>query len=539
MRPAPWTLAVVLPLVALTLVPLLVVAASWLDPQPQIWQHLRSHVLPDVLVNTAVLSLAVGMGVVVLGVGLAWLTAACEFPGRAFFAPALVLPLAFPSYVLAFVHVGLMDYSGPVQTTLRELTGAAIALPPVRSTAGAAIVFCLALYPYVYLLARQAFLTQGAQCMQAGQSLGLSRTQAFWRVAIPMARPWTIAGMSLALMEMLADFGTVSIFNVDTFTTAIYKTWLGMFNLSAASQLASLLALVVLIVMGMEQSARSSKRYASSTHTSRTQRVTLQGGRAMLATLACTVVLLTAFVVPMVQLLVWAAHAATDDMDKRYWGFVWHSIMLASMSAMTVLAAALALAYAQRQAQGKSWPGPWIAPLVRTANLGYAVPGMVLAVGLFVPLAWLDARWFGWARAHGWDDAPTLSGGILVMVLALAIRFMAVGFGPLQSAMERITTHQEQAARTLGLGTWSSLWRLHIPLLRPGVLAACLLVFVEVMKEMPITLMTRPFGWDTLAVRIFEMTSEGMWDRAALPAVWVVLVSLFPIILLMRKIDYA
>jgi iron(III) transport system permease protein len=305
-----------------------------------------------------------------------------------------------------------------------------------------------------------------------------------------------------------------------------------------ASQLASLLALAVLVLMGVEQAARARKRYSGQRSNS-PLRIPLRGLQAYMATAACGLVLLTAFIVPLVQLLVWAVQVANTDMDARYWSFVWHSLLLAGMTALIVLAAALALAYAQRQAHGKRWPGTWVAPLVRTANLGYAIPGMVLSVGLYVPVAWLDSRWLDWAAAQGWQNVPTLKGTVLVLALALALRFMAVAFQPLSSAMQRITPHQEQAARTLGLGPWQSLWQLHLPLLRPGMLAATLLVFVEVLKEMPITLLTRPFGWDTLAVRIFEMTSEGMWDRAALPAVWVVAASLLPIVLLVRESEKA
>lgn len=534
-----WAWGVVLPLTLLSLAPLGVVGFSWLQPQPDIWDHLRAHVLPDVLRNTLVLCVAVGAGVLVLGVGLAWLTAVCEFPGRRFWSGALVLPLALPAYVLAFVHVGLMDYSGPVQTAWRAFWGPEVPFMAVRSLGGAAIVFCLALYPYVYLLARQAFLTQGMQCMQAAQTLGLTRVQAFWRVAVPMSRPWWVAGVSLAGMELLADFGTVAIFNVDTFTTAIYKTWLGMFNLPVASQLASLLALAVLALVWVEQMARARRRFGAAARPQAQGRVVLRGWRAGAATAACAVVLAAAFAVPMVQLLWWAAQVMAADMDARYWGFVWHSVLLASLTATLVLAAALLLSYAQRHAQGKAWPAPWIDHCVRSANLGYAVPGMVLSVGLFIPIAWLDGYWLAWAHALGWSSAPALKGTLLVMALALTARFLAVGFNPIAAAMQRITPHQEQAARTLGLGTWASLRRLHLPLLRSGLLGAALLVFVEVMKEMPITLLTRPFGWDTLAVRIFEMTSEGMWDRAALPAVCVVGASLLPIWMLVRESEHA
>lgn len=532
-----WILLVVLPLVALAVTPLLVVGASWWQPEVEVWAHLRAHVLPEVLLNTGLLVVGVGVGVTVLGVGLAWLTAVCDFPGRRWFAPALVLPLAFPAYVLAFVHVGLLDYTGPIQTTWRLASGSTAALPGVRSLAGAVVVFSLALYPYVYLLARQAFLNHGLQGLQVGQTLGLTRTQAFWRVALPMARPWLIGGVSLALMEVLADFGTVSIFNVDTFTTAIYKTWMGLFNLNAASQLASLLAMAVLVLMALEQAANARKRHVSLARNAAPLRIQLSGVAAFVASTACALVLAAAFLAPMGQLLLWATRVASQDMDTRYWGYLLHSLWLSGLAATLVVVGALLLAWAQRQAQGCRWPGTWISPLVRVANLGYAVPGMVLAVGLYVPVAWLDRCWLEWAALQGWQSVPSLKGTVLVLAIALAVRFLTVGFQPLMNAMQRITPHQEQAARTLGLGNGSCFLRVYLPQLRPGVLTAALLVFVEGMKEMPITLMIRPFGWDTLAVRIFEMTAEGMWDRAALPAVWIVLASLMPIALLVRESD--
>jgi len=534
MTPPRWPLWVVLPLALVTLTPLAVVGASWTLSEPAIWQHLRDHVLAGVLLNTLVLMVCVGLGVALLGVSLAWITVMCEFPGRRWLAGALVLPLALPAYVLAFVHVGLMDYSGPVQTLWRTATGLQSSFPSVRSTGGAVMVFCLALYPYVYLLARQAFQTQGMQCLQAAQTLGLSRRQAFWRVAIPMARPWWAAGIGLALMELLADFGTVAIFNIDTFTTVIYKTWLGMFNLTVASQLASLLALGVLGMVWLEQGARERRQFGSSPKGQVHTRLVLSPATAWAATAACVLVLTAAFVAPVLQLLYWAVQVAPTDLDARYGEFVLHSLMLSGLTALVVLVAALALAYAARASEGQSGQRT-MAALVRVANLGYALPGMVLAVGLFVPVAWLDDRLLAWTHSLGLAPLPLLKGALAVMVTALAVRFMAVGFNPIQAAMQRITHNQERAARSLGLGAWQSLRRLHLPLLRPGLLSAALLVFVEVMKEMPITLMTRPFGWDTLAVRIYEMTSEGMWERAALPSVCVVLAGLLPIFLLVRK----
>lgn len=528
-RPA-WS---VLALSLLTLIPLAVVLGSWLHPQPEVWQHLRAYVLPAVLRNTAIMAVGVALMVGLLGVSLAWLTALCEFPGRRFFSWALILPLALPAYVLAAVEVGLLDYSGALQTFLRDTLGLRNALPPIRSMGGAILVFGLTLYPYVYLLARQAFLTQGQRSLEAAQTLGLNRVQAFFRVALPMSRPWWMAGISLALMEMLADFGTVAIFNIDTFTTAIYKAWLGLFNLPVASQLASLLALTVLVLLWLEQRSRGQRRFTSAGAHSKAHvstRIGLPGMRGGLAFLWCSIIFLLAFAVPVGQLLLWVWQVAPTDWDARYWGFIGHSLLLSALAAVIVVSAGLWIAYAQRQ-----HPGALTQSWVRLATLGYALPGMLLSVGLFVPVAWLDQFLLpGWQNL-GIQPAPVLKGTLAVMLLALTARFMAVGFEPMQAAMQRITPHQEQAARSMGLGRWQMLRRLHIPMLKSGWLSASLLVFVEVMKEMPITLMTRPFGWDTLAVRVFEMSSEGMWDRAALPSLCIVVAGLLPVILLVKE----
>jgi iron(III) transport system permease protein len=512
-----------------TVVPLVVVLGSWLHPQPEVWSHLNEYVLPAVLKNTVLMALGVALMVSVLGVGLAWLTAVCEFPGRRWFAWALVLPLALPGYVLASVMVGLFDYSGPLQTALRSTLGP-VSLPPIRSMGGAIVVFGLVLYPYVYLLARQAFLTQGKRSLEAAQTLGMPRWLAFFRVALPMSRPWWVAGLTLALMEMLADFGTVAIFNVDTFTTAIYKAWLSLFNLPVASQLASLLALAVLLLVWFEQRAIAQRRYAANAVEARLERLQLTGLSRWAAFASCALVLLMAFVIPVLQLSVWSFAVVRNDWDARYWGFIWHSLLLSTLSALIVVAVGLWLAYAQRQ-----HPGRLTRLWVRASTLGYALPGMLLSVGLFVPIAWLDNQLYPLWQSWGIDPAPVLKGTLLVMLLALAARFMAVGFEPMQAAMQRITLSQEQAAHSLGLGRWQVLRQLFLPLLRSGWLGASLLVFVEVMKEMPITLMTRPFGWDTLAVRVFEMSAEGMWDRAALPSLCIVAAGLLPVLFLIRQ----
>ncbi|XZG71424.1 ABC transporter permease [Chitinibacteraceae bacterium HSL-7] len=520
----------VLPITLITLVPLLVVLASFLNPQPEIWAHLVRYVLPDVLTNTAFVLVGVTVGVLALGVPLAWLTAVCEFPGRRVFGWALMLPMAVPAYVLAFVLVGLNEFTGPIQTALRAWFGTSSFWPQLTGAVGVSLTMSLALYPYVYLLARNAFATQGMRAIEAAQMLGLSRRQAFFRVAIPMARPWIIGGVSLALMETLADFGAVSIFNFDTFTTAIYKAWFAMFNLPAASQLASLLVVLVLVLVLIEQRSRGRRHYA--VRSGFTPRIRLTGWHAVAASALCATVVAIAFVIPLVQLGLWAAEVWAQDFDDRYPAFIGRSLLLAALAAvvMVVLSGVLMLA-------GRRDPSRKVRLMTRVALLGYAVPGTVLAVGVFIPIAWLDNVLVDWLKPFGFEGYQVLKGGLAVMLLALTARFLAVSFEPVGSASQRITRNHEDAARALGISGFALLPKLYLPLLRGGLLTAVLMVFVDVMKEMPITLMTRPFGWDTLAVRVFEMTSEGMWERAALPSVFIVLAGLLPVILLVRHSD--
>lgn len=512
---------------ALVLVPVVVTFSSFAQAEHEILAHLVAFALPELVVNTLWLVVGVGVGVSVLGVSLAWLTAMCEFPGRRLFDWALLLPLALPAYVTAFVAIGLLDFTGPLQTWLRDdwgITG----LPEIRSRGGVIGVMSLALYPYVYLIAKNAFATQGAIALEAAQSLGLSRTQGFFRVALPMARPWIAAGLMLALMETLADFGTMAIFNYDTFTTAIYKAWYSLFSLPAAAQLASILILFVLVAVVFEQRSRTRMRFGTVGRNAGSRRIQLTPSLALLAFLYAGSVLAVAFLIPVTQLALWAREVIADDLDARYWAFAWHSVLLAGLGAAMVVTVALLLAYAGRQR-----PGVTMMWTQRIATIGYAFPGAVLAVGLFIPVAALDnwlidvgERWFGF------DGTEILKGTLLVMLAAYLVRFLAVGFGPIDSGLNRITRNIDEAARNLGTSTAALLGRVHLPMLRASLLTAATLAFVDIMKEMPITLMTRPFGWDTLAVRVFEMTSEGEWERAALPALAIVVAGIIPIILL-------
>lgn len=518
----------------LVLIPVGVVVSSFFAPASDVWRHLVETTLAGLLINTFWLALGVAAGAASLGVSLAWFTAVCEFPGRRFFSWALLLPLAIPAYVTAFVGLGLFDFTGPVQTTLRSWLGPDLFwFPDVHGRLGVIIVMILAFYPYVYLLARNAFLTQGKRSLEAAQSLGLNRTQGFFKVALPMARPWIAGGVMLALMETLADFGTVAVFNYDTFTTAIYKAWFGMFSLSAASQLASLLIVIVFALLIVEQQLRSRMRYAETRQSPRVDRIQLTGWRAWAVAGFALGALFFAFLLPVTQLLIWATGSFTQDFDQRYLGFLWHSLLLSALAALLTCFVALLMVYASRR-----YTDPATRAAVRVATIGYALPGAVLAVGVFVPIAWLDNRLSDMAmQLFHIETGLLLQGTLAVMLIAYMTRFLAVSHNPIDSAMQRITGSIDEAAMSLGMNGWAMLRQVHLPILKGGILTAATLVFVDVMKEMPITLMTRPFGWDTLAVRIFEMTSEGEWERAALPAVALVLAGLVPIILFTRQIE--
>ncbi|MGU1607549.1 ABC transporter permease [Pseudomonas aeruginosa] len=592
---------------ALVLLPLSVLLLSWLEIDREIWSHLWDTQLPRLLGNTLTLVLGVGIGVTLLGVSLAWLTSLCEFPGRRWLDWALMLPFAIPAYVLAFVFVGLLDFAGPVQSLLREWFGSGLRLPRVRSTGGVILVLVLVFYPYVYLLARSAFIAQGKGLMEAARVLGLSPWQAFLRVALPMARPAIGAGLALAVMETLADFGAVSVFNFDTFTTAIYKTWYGFYSLSSAAQLASLLLLGVCLVLLGERHTRGRAK-AASERPRGAPLYRLRGARALAASAWCGLVFLCAFVIPVAQLVVWFWRQGRFDLDERYWDLIGHTLTLGGIAALATVAVALLLAFAVRLAPtrairgavglgnlGYALPGSvlavsimlafswldnhWVIPLssalggagkplllggiaalatvavalllafaVRLAptrairgavglgNLGYALPGSVLAVSIMLAFSWLDNHWvIPLSSALGGAGKPLLLGSLFALLLAYLIRFMAVAYGPLESGLARIRPSLPEASRSLGVGGPLLFLRVYLPLLLPASLSAALLVFVDVLKEMPATLLMRPFGWDTLAVRIFEMTSEGEWARASLPALTLVLVGLLPVVGLIRR----
>ncbi len=511
-----------------------VVLLSFLYPAQEIWDHLIQNVLRTLVINTFWLVLGVSLLTTLLGVSLAWLTAVCDFPGRKFFSWALMLPLAVPTYVLAFVFLGLLDYSGPVQSQLRVWFGTDVIFPEVRSTGGVIAVLSLALYPYIYLITRNAFLTQGIRTLEVAQSMGYNRRQGFFKVALPMARPWIAGGLMLVLMEALADFGAVSIFNFDTFTTAIYKAWFGFFSLSAAAQLSSVLVIVVFVIILIEQQMRARMRYYQpGQHSVALNRFRLSRGAGFAACAYSFAVLLTAFIIPSVQLIFWSFGVLSEELNARYAGFLINSLGLGFSASILTCICALLLSYARRH-----HPDRITDFFVRASTLGYALPGTILAVGIFIPIAYVDNVINDVAVSFfGTGTGPVLQGTLLIMIVAYMVRFMAAGYNSIDSSMQRITKNIDEASHLMGLKGLNMLRRIHLPILRTGMLTSATLVFVDVMKEMPITLMMRPFGWDTLAVKIYELTSEGEWERAALPAITLILAGLIPIVLLIRQTE--
>jgi iron(III) transport system permease protein len=536
-RPDGWSVAVLLTaaLAASPLVALLGIAAQ---PNQGLWGHLLGTVLPLYVVTTAELGLAVAVGVGVLGVSTAWLVTVCRFPGRRTFRWALLLPLAMPTYLAAFAYTDLLEYAGPVQGTLRALLGwrskADYWFPEVRSLGGAAVFMTLVLYPYVYLLARAAFLEQSAGALEAGRSLGRGPWRCFFTVALPLARPAIAVGVLLALMETLNDFGTVEFFAVPTFTVGIYRVWFGMNNAPAAAQLATFVLAVVLGLIWLERAARSRARFdAGPAGKARPlPGFALRGWRAALAVAACALPVLLGFGVPAGMLLRGSLASAGALPLAELAGVLGNSLLVSTLAGGGAVGVGLLLAYGQRQRGG-----PLVRGAARVASVGYAVPGTVLALGVLIPAAALDNAVDALLRAWlGVSSGLLLSGTVAAVTFACILRFLALSFGTLEASLGKITRAMDHAARSLGATPAGALWRVHLPLMRPSVLTAGLLVFVDTMKELPMTLILRPFNFDTLATHVFELASYERFHQAAPAALAIVLAGLLPVILLSRGI---
>jgi iron(III) transport system permease protein len=518
----------------LVAMPIIVVVSSLATPSQEIWEHLWRTYLLELVWNTLVLIAGVGTGVLILGTGLAWVVTMYRFPGRRFFEWLLILPMAMPAYVMGFVFLSIFDYPGPVQSTWRWMFGAKTWFPDIVSPGGVVLVMTLVLYPYVYLLTRTAFSEQSASTVEAARALGLGELRVFWKVMLPLARPSIAAGLALALMEALADFGTVGIYGYSTFTVAIYRVWFGLFNRDAATELASVLLCFTFGLLFLEHYMRGRARFSQTEGCVRPVPPRLLAGwRAWAAAAICGGVVTAAFLLPVAQLLYWTLTTLGGPAsDARYPMFLANTLMLASVTALIAVIAAVVLAYGLRLSRS-----PIVAYCTRFASMGYALPGSVIAVGVLLPLAFVDHTLDNFLRrAFGISSGLLLTGSMAGLVFAYLVRFLAVSSQTLEAGLVKITPSMDMAARSLGTSPGGVLRRIHVPLLRGSLGCAAILVFVDVMKEMPATLLLRPFGYDTLAVRIWQLTSESFWEAAALPALTIVAGGILPVLLLIRRL---
>ncbi|MGE6649443.1 ABC transporter permease [Shewanella colwelliana] len=522
---------------ALTL-PLVAILLQAATPDESVFDHLLDTVLPTYISNTLILMVSVCIGAALIAVPAAWLIARCEFPGRHIFQWALLLPLAMPAYVVAYVYTDLLDYAGPIQRGLRYLFGwqspQDYFFPDVRTLAGASVMLALVLFPYIYLLARTAFMEQSSSLQHAARVMGCGPWQSFWRLSLPMARPAIAVGASLVAMETAADFATVSYFAVPTLTTAVYDTWLGYGSLAAAAKLSAIMLLVVFCMIGIERFARrKQKLFQKQTELNYGDRYQLGSIKALGAGLYCMALLFLAFLLPFIILLHYAWDYFDVSWNNDFLKYSFNSFYIAAIVSLLTVAIAVILMFVRRCS-----PRPVDLLPSRLASTGYALPGTVLAIGILVPLTYLD---FAINDLYALFDTrgPGLlfSGTVFVLVFAFSVRFVAIAIGSVENSYKRISPSLDMASVTMGLTPGALLQRVHLPLLRKGIFAGLLLVFIECMKELPAALLLRPVGFENLATYVYQFVSDEQLEHGALAAIVIVLVGLVPLIYLNRSLE--
>lgn len=525
--------------IAAALVTLPVLSVFWLAlfPSKNIWPHLIETVLPHYILTTLGLMTGVGILAASMGILCAWLVSTYHFPGRRLFEWALLLPLAMPAYVIAYVYTDILEYAGPIQGALRELFGWKTPrdywFPPIRSLGGAIWMLGLVLYPYVYMLTRASFLEQSLNIRDASRTLGCSSLQSFWRISLPMARPAIAVGLALVLMETLNDFGTVDYFAVKTLTAGIYDTWLNMSNLGGAAQIASLMMLFVVVLIVLERYARQRQRQFQQGDRFKALPLTaLRGWPKWLATLACILPIIFGFLIPLAILLRYAIRNFHKSWTPDFINHALHSFGLSITAALLCVLLGLLITYAKRLHQH-----PLLNSLSQIATLGYAMPSAVLAIGVMIPFSTFDNALDAWMRqTFNVSTGLLLSGSLVAVLFAYSVRFLAVAAGSLESSLGKITPSMDMAARSLGHNSLTTLYRVHLPLIKGGLLTGMLVVFVDCMKELPATLILRPFNFDTLATHVYQYASDERLPEASLAALLIVLVGIIPVALLSRTI---
>lgn len=531
-----WT-AVTVAIALLVSIPILTIAVNIFASSGDVWSHLASTVLPDYVRNSLILMVGVGSGVFLLGVGTAWLVTMCRFPGSRYFNWMLILPMAVPAYLMAYTYTDFLAFTGPVQQLLRDVTGWGYGeywFPNVRSIGGAVIMMSFVFFPYVYLLTRAAFLEQSASLLEASRSLGATSTESFYKIALPLARPSIAAGMALALMETLNDFGTVDYFGVQTFTTGIYRTWFGLGERVAAAQLSGFLLVFILFLILMERWSRN-KMSTKSSSTGRYKRLyvyELSGWKAWASTAFCALPVVVGFAIPVVILFEMMVTNFSVAIDSRFLQFSLNTILVAVVSGFLALLVALIMAYGVRLN-----PSFLTKISTRIGSMGYAIPGSVIAVGILIPFGWADNTLDSWLRStFGISSGLLLSGTIFALIFAYVVRFLAVAFNTVEASLGNITSNMDEAAQGMGFSYTKILGKIHIPMMSGSLFAAIMLVVVDVIKELPATLIVRPFNFDTLAVQVYRLASDERLAESSGAALAIVLVGLVPVFILSKSI---
>ena len=527
-----WTIGtVIIALIAIT--PIVAVIFISFTPSDDIWAHLVSTVLPLYISTTLLLMVGVGVGTLVIGVGTAWLVSMCRFPGKSMFEWALLLPMAMPAYVIAYLYTDILEYAGPIQTLLRDLFGWTMKrdywFPEIRSLGGAISMMTLVLYPYVYLLSRAAFMEQSICVLEASRVLGRGPLRSFFSVALPLARPAIIIGVSLVLMEALNDFGTVDFFAVSTFTLGIYDVWLNMNNVAGAAQLAAVLLLFVMVLVLAERFARRKKRFHHTTSKYKAlPGYQLEGWARRVAVIACALPVVFGFVLPASILASYSFIHYETAMNTDFLGYAFNSFMLSSVAAVLAMIIGIFMAYGVRLRNERL-----LKVMVRLASLGYAVPGSVLAVGVLVTLGTVDNGIDGFMRqTFGISTGLLFSGTIAAVTFGYLVRFLALAFGSVEASLGKVTPSMDGASRSLGHGALSTLRRVHLPMIRGSILTASMMVFVDCMKELPLTVILRPFNFHTLATFVHQYASDEQLGEASLAALSIVGFGILPVIVL-------
>lgn len=531
-----WNLATI-GIALLISIPILTIITNLFVSSGDVWQHLASTVLPHYVKNSLWLMVGVGCGVFILGVGTAWLVTMCSFPGRKYFHWLLILPMAVPAYLMAYTYTDFFSFTGPVQIMIRDLTGWEYGdywFPNIRSLGGAILMMSLVFFPYVYLLTRAAFLEQSASLLEASRSLGATSLQSFYRIALPLARPSIAAGMALALMETLNDFGTVDYFGVQTFTTGIYRTWFGLGERVAAAQLSGFLLVFILILILLERWSRS-KMDTKQNSTGRYKELfiyKLTGWKAWASTFFCSIPVLFGFLIPVIILVEMMISNFDAAVDARFIQFSINTILVAAITGITALLIALTMAYGIRLR-----PTFLTKTATKIGAMGYAIPGSVIAVGILIPFGWADNTFDSWMREYvGISTGLLLSGSIFALIFAYVVRFLAVAFNTVEASLGKITPNMDEAARGMGFSFGKILQKIHIPMMSGSLFAAIMLVVVDVIKELPATLIVRPFNFDTLAVQVYRLASDERLAESSGAALAIVLVGLIPVIILSKSI---